>query len=102
MTASINKPASDWTALDEAGAEIGRKALRALVNAKRDWFVAASEADRERVLTALRGQAPAAIQELLDDTAAAPWIADAAIASAIASLVLAGSREIRTIETGRA
>ena len=80
--------------IDALGAGLANGALTALVRlypAIRE----ATEAQRERACVAMRAKTREVVDQLLDDTKAAPWLAQAQLQLAIVTLAQEGIRVLK-------
>jgi hypothetical protein len=80
--------------IDTLGQRLGNAALTTLVRLCPEVRTA-SPARQEATCAAMRAKAREAIDELLDDAKAAPWLAEVAFASAVLSLANEGVRVLR-------
>ena len=80
--------------IDALGQRLGTAALTTLVRLCPE-VRSASPARQEAACAAMRAKAGEAIDELLDDAKAAPWLAEVAFASAVLSLANEGVRVLR-------
>ncbi len=80
--------------LDTLGNKLGTAALTTLIRLCPE-IRTASEELREAALAAMRSQSSVAIDELLDDGKACPWMAETIFASAVMTLVNAGVKVLR-------
>jgi hypothetical protein len=80
--------------IDRLGQALGQSALRTLVKLCPEVRTV-SEERLEAACAAMRAQAKDAVDELLADTKAAPWLAEMAFASAVLSIAQAGVQVLR-------
>lgn len=81
-------------AIDRLGQALGQSALRTLVKLCPEVRTA-SEDRLEAACAAMRASAKDAVDELLADAKAAPWLAEMAFASAVLSIAQAGIEVLR-------
>ncbi len=81
-------------AIDTLGQRLGTAALTALVRLCPE-IRTATPARQEAACAAMRAKSGVAIDELLDDAKAAPWLAEVAFASAVLTLANEGIRVLR-------
>ncbi len=85
--------------IEKLGAGIANGALTALIRlypAIRE----ANEAQRERACAAMRAKTQEVVDQMLDDTTAAPWLAKPNLELAILTLAQEGIRVLRTEGVG--
>ncbi|WP_374691907.1 hypothetical protein [Accumulibacter sp.] len=80
--------------LDTLGNQLATAALTSLIRLCPE-IRTASDAQREAALSAMRARSKAAIDELLEDGKACPWMAETIFASAVMALVNAGIKVLR-------
>jgi len=80
--------------IDRLGHELGQAALRTLVRLCPEVRNTSDER-LEAACAAMRAAIPEAVEELLADTQAAPWLAEVTFASAVLTLVHAGIAVLR-------
>jgi hypothetical protein len=80
--------------IDALGQRLGTAALTTLVRLCPE-IRTASPARQEAACAAMRAKAREAIDELLDDAKAAPWLAEVAFTSAVLTLANEGVRVLR-------
>jgi hypothetical protein len=80
--------------IDRLGHELGQAALRTLVRLCPEVRTASDERV-EAACAAMRAAIPEAVDELLADTQAAPWLAEVTFTSAVLTLVHAGIAVLR-------
>lgn len=81
-------------AIDTLGQKLGQAALKSLVRLCPE-IKTATPAQQEAACAAMRAKSGEVVDELLQDTRAAPWMAEIAFASAVLSLTHAGIRALR-------
>ena len=80
--------------LDTLGKKLGNAALTTLIRLCPEIRTASDEL-REAACAAMRAKSREAIDELLDDGKACPWMAETIFASAVMTLVNAGIQVLR-------
>jgi hypothetical protein len=80
--------------IDILGQRLGTAALTTLVRLCPEIRIA-SPARQEAACAAMRAKSKEAIDELLDDAKAVPWLAEVAFASAVLTLANEGVRVLR-------
>ncbi len=81
--------------IDILGQKLGTAALTTLVRLCPEIRIA-SPARQEAACAAMRAKSKEAIDELLEDAKAAPWLAEVSFASAVLSLANAGIKVLRS------
>ncbi len=81
--------------IDLLGQKLGTAALTTLVRLCPE-IETASPAQQEAACAAMRAKAKEAVDELLDDAKAAPWLAEVAFASAVLTLANEGVKVLRS------
>ena len=84
------------TALEALGLKLADASLRTLIRLRLcPEIKTAPQARQEAACAAMRAQVGLALDELLADAKAAPWMAEAAFASAVLTLTNAGIKVMR-------
>ena len=86
-------PATQQT-LDVLGSKLGHAALVTLIRLCPE-IRTASLAQQDAACAAMRAKSKEALDELLTDAQGAPWLAEAAFASAVLTLATAGVKVLR-------
>lgn len=81
-------------AIDTLGNKLGEAALTALVRLCPE-IRTATRTQQEAVCAAMRAKVSDALDELFEDTKAAPWMAEVAFASAVMTLAHEGIKVLR-------
>ena len=81
-------------AIDALGQQLGAAALRTLIRLCPEVRTA-STAQLDAACATMRAQTADVIDQLLDDAKPAPWLADAALATAALTLAQAGIEALR-------
>jgi len=76
--------------IENLGTKLAEAALQVLMRTCRQEIAAASGDELEAACAAMRAKAADVVDQLLDDTRGAPWVAEAAFAAAALELAHAG------------
>jgi hypothetical protein len=87
--------AMDPTKIDALGTRLAQAAMTVVVRTCREQVARATHEELDAVCAAMRARSRPAIDRLIDDAKAAPWIAEAAFTAAALDLAQAGIAALR-------
>jgi hypothetical protein len=87
--------AMDPTKIDALGTRLAQAAMTMVVRTCREQVARATHEELDDVCAAMRARSRPVVNRLIDDAKAAPWIAEAAFAAAVADMAQAGIAALR-------